>query len=276
MKEDFDKNENNKGKVTKPLQEITEQELHNSIENMAKVAPNNKLRFSVLRMQKDYLDKKLERENWKNEKNYWFLMGQNKGMFRDTSLREQNANFETKEALLRAKTKAAIKDFYHQNYSLSKTFKVDAVKEKPKVKIAALEKETPKENKTVKEAKPIPKISEQELQNSIENYAKVAPNKELRFKIREFQKTHLIHKEAREKLQDAKENWAAMHNGKGVIPNNSLTKSREKSEANQALLRTKTKEMVKNFYHQNYSVTKSFNEVGKEKPKDKGLDMDKG
>lgn len=272
MKDDFNKEE--KAKTNKPLQEITEQELQNSIENMAKVAPNNKLRFSVLRLQKDYLDKKLERENWKNEKNYWFLMGQNKGMFRDTSLREQNANFETRQALLRAKTKATIKDFYHQNYSLSKMFKTEA-KEKPKVKIAALEKEPSDKKKVVEETKPSPKISEEALKNSIENMAKVAPNKELRFKMLEFQKAHLIHKEAREKLQGAKENWATIGKDKGAPPNEYLTKSREKSEANQALLRTKTKDMVKNFYHQNYSLAKTFNGGDKGKPKEKSKAIEK-
>lgn len=272
MKEDFSKNEG--VKTNKPLQEITEQELQNSIENMAKVAPDHEKRFKVLEMQKEHSDQIKENEKLKVEKDYWFLMGQNKGMHRDTSLQEQNAKFEANQGLLRAKTKAKIKEFYDENYSLSKTFKTEA-KEKPKVKIASLEKEAPDKNKAVKETKPTPEISEQELQNSINIMAKVAPDNKLRFKVLEFQKAHLIHKEAREKLQGAKESWRAIAKGKETPSNESLTKSRANFENNQALLRTKTKEMVKNFYDENYSLSKTFNGENFGKPKPKDIEVEK-
>lgn len=272
MKEDFSKNEG--VKTNKPLQEITEQELQNSIENMAKVAPDHEKRFKVLEMQKEHSDQIKENEKLKVEKDYWFLMGQNKGMHRNTSLQEQNAKFEANQGLLRAKTKATIKDFYHQNYSLSKTFKVKGM-EPPKERTVLVEKKAPDKNKEMKVTKPTPEISEQELQNSIENMAKVAPDNHLRYKVREFQKAHLMHKEAREKLLEAKENWRAVAKGKETPPNESLTKSRANFENNQALLRTKTKEMVKNFYHQNYNLSKSFNATDKGNPKEKNIEVEK-
>ena len=281
MKDDFNNDNNTKGRINKPLQEITDKDLEQKVKTYAALAPNHKERFQVLRFHQNYVSLKHSREKNQIERGYWFTEGQRRGLNQGKTLEDEQSNKDKLLAHSRKITLNNIEGFYHQNYSTSKNFNKEAGIKPAKETVQ--EKRSEKE-KSIEVYHPNGELDEKNLKAFVNNVIKRAPNKELKEAARNAYSSTLNNKDAQKNLNQSIENWVQISSAHGLYANPEIDKGStviqkglEDNNKMQEGLRKKTKEVVKDFYHQNYSLSKSFNEHsgGDNKPKQRDRDMDK-
>lgn len=273
MKDEFNNDKNDTGRINKPLQEITDKELAEKVQLYAGLAPNDKERFQVLRFHQNYISLKHSREKNQMARDHWFTQGQRIGLNQDKTLADERSNQDKLLGHARKITFKDIKELYHQNYSTTKSFNNEAQNKTDKDTILQKRKEI---GRPIEVYHPNGELNDKNFSAFINNVKKLAPNEDLKLRINTWYQTRIEKEGEVAEINREVHHWVDKGIIHGVYPNGEAQKGLNLTNELKEKLRERTKASVKKFYHQNYSVSKSFNEVGKEKPKDKGLDMDKG
>ncbi len=122
--------------------------------------------------------------------------------------------------------------------------------------------------------KPLQDITEKDLLDRIELMKSVAPDVEQSLGTDKFRNAYFEQKKSFEASIHTRDANFIMGHQKGLHADKSLDNMYQQDNLKRSEIRRETYREVKIHYHQNYSVSKSFNEVGKDKPKE--MDMDKG
>lgn len=124
--------------------------------------------------------------------------------------------------------------------------------------------------------KPLQDITEKDLLDKIELMKSVAPELEQSVGMDKYRHAYFEKKESFEATLQTRDANFIMGQRRGLHPNMTFDNLHQQDNDKQAEMRKETFREVKIEYHQTYSISKSFGEVSKDKPKDKGMDMDKG
>lgn len=131
MKDDFNK-ETPIRPIT-PQKDVSEKELFDRIENISKVAPSNQLRFETLSYRHVYFEQMRIWESSRTQRDMNFIDGQQVGLHQNYSLDNMHQQEAERQQRHRDGVMTEVKTHYHQNYSLSRSFRqVSIQKDKPK------------------------------------------------------------------------------------------------------------------------------------------------
>lgn len=123
---------------------------------------------------------------------------------------------------------------------------------------------------------PPKEISEKDLLNSIENLSSVAPTNEMRFDTLKYRNVYFERKDLFEKNLPERDANFILGQRTGLHREQNLQNLYAKDNEQRSQIRSEVHYEAKIHYHQNYSLSKSFGEVNKDKPKEKDMNLEKG
>ncbi len=123
--------------------------------------------------------------------------------------------------------------------------------------------------------KPLQDITEKDLLDKIELMKSVGKDDDWKG-VDQYRHAYFEKKESFEAKLHTRDANFIMGDKAGIHPQDSMRNMYQQDNDKRAEMRRETFREVKIEYHQTYSISKSFGEVSKDKPKEKEMDMDKG